>query len=146
MAKNETAAAETVAAAPRTLQEQLEAAQARVDKIKAAINTQEILQSVKAGDTATFTYGRAEKVRELSGTVVAVGDRTDERGRATRIAVINSGEGLDIEQYKVRVADILTLNGEGFAGASVEDEAPADDAAPEAPEADADAGEDPFAS
>lgn len=140
----ETNAPAAVAAAPRTLQEQIAIAQARLNKLLAKQNTVEILNKVAAGDTATFSYGRAEKARVLSGVIAAVGDVTDERGRVTRQALVKVGEGLDETSYKVRVADIQTLNGEGFSPGSTEDEGEeaADEAEGEASEGDA---ADPFA-
>lgn len=144
MAKQDNTPATENAAAPKTLQEKLADAQARVAKLQAQINTQEILNSVKAGDTATFNYGRSDTARVLDGVITAVGDKTDERGRVTRLAIVSVGEGLDIETYKVRVADILTINGEDAPASEADEADEAADEAPEAPAAD-EAAEDPFA-
>lgn len=175
MAKQEnntpaTEAPAEVAAAPKTLDEQIAIVQARLNKLLAKKNSVAILESVKAGDEATFNYGRGEKVRKLTGTISAVGDRTDERGRVSRLAVVSVGEGLDTEQFRIRVQDILTLNGEGFdpgatdndddnddADAGTAGEAPGDvnaevnttkeiELADDGSVQEADAGEDPFAS
>jgi hypothetical protein len=89
---------------PKTLEERLTSARALVAKIEGQIRERDMLNNVQEGDRVTFSYGRAEKTRELSGTVLSI--RDDEK--MGRQALIQSGEGFDIQNYKVRVADILT--------------------------------------
>lgn len=113
------------AAAPKTTAEKLAEAEARVAKLRAQLNTENILNSIAAGDVVTFKYGRKE-VLTLEGVVFAQGPRTDERGRVSRIALIDVGEGIDAQRYTVRVQDILSINGDA---APVSDEAEADEAA-----------------
>ena len=135
---------ETVnAAAPKTLQEQIDAAQARLNKLLRKQQVENILNSVGAGDVAAFRFGRGDKARDLTGVVAAVGDETNALGRKTRMARITVGEGLEAESFKVRVADILQINGEAAPVAEADDEEEGD----EAPEGDASdaAGEDPLA-
>ena len=115
------------AAAPKTLNEKIEAAQERLNKLLRQRQVQEILNSVGVGDTASFRFGRGEKARDLSGVIAAVGD-VDVAGRSTRMARITVGEGLDAETYKVRVADILSINGEAAPVAEPDEEDAADDA------------------
>lgn len=62
------------AAAPKTLAEQIEVAQTRLNKLLRKQQVQEILNSVGVGDTASFRFGRGEKARDLSGVIAAVGD------------------------------------------------------------------------
>lgn len=126
------------AAAPKTLSEKIAAAQDRLNKLLRQQQVQEILNSVGVGDTATFRFGRGEKARDLNGVISAVGD-VDVAGRSTRMARITVGEGLDATDYKVRVADILTINGENAPVAEPDEE---DAETADAPEAE---GEDPLA-
>lgn len=125
------------AAAPKTLSEKIAAAQDRLNKLLRQQQVQEILNSVGVGDTATFRFGRGEKARDLSGVISAVGDK-DVAGRSTRMARVTVGEGLDAESYTIRVADILTINGESAPVAEPDEE---DAETADAPEA----GEDPLA-
>lgn len=136
MAKNET----VNAAAPKTLQEQIDAAQARLNKLLRKQQVENILNSVGAGDVASFRFGRGDKARDLTGVVAAVGDETNALGRKTRMARITVGEGLEAESFKVRVADILQINGEAAPVAEADDEDEGDEAADTS-----EAGEDPLA-
>ncbi|MFN8992591.1 MAG: hypothetical protein ACK5X3_02815 [Pseudomonadota bacterium] len=88
----------------KTVQEQLDAALARVEKLRAKLNAVTILANVDVGNRVEFTFGRAEKKRTLSGVVIAVG----EDAKAGKLAAIQSGEGMDVTTYKVRFADITT--------------------------------------
>lgn len=126
------------AAAPKTLDEKIAAAQDRLNKLLRQQQVQEILNSVGVGDTATFRFGRGEKARDLSGVISAVGDK-DVAGRSTRMARVTVGEGLDAESYQIRVADILTINGAPAPVAEADEDEAAETA--DAPEA----GEDPLA-
>jgi len=73
----------------KTVQEQLDAALARVEKLRAKLNAVTILANVDVGNRVEFTFGRAEKKRTLSGVVIAVG----EDAKAGKLAAIQSGEG-----------------------------------------------------
>jgi hypothetical protein len=90
-----------VAAAPRSLQERLEAARALVAKYEAQINSEAQINNVQVGDDVSFTFGRADRARILTGVVSAVAD-TD----TGRMAAVTVGSGLDVEIKKIRAADI----------------------------------------
>lgn len=86
----------------KTLIERRDAAIALVSKLNAQINAEAILNNVSVGNVVEFSFGRAEKRRTLTGTVVGV--RDDEK--LGKLAAIQSGDGFDAQTYKVRVADI----------------------------------------
>lgn len=88
----------------KTNQEKLAAAVALVAKLTAAINSEAILNNVAKGNEVVFTFGRGDKKRELTGTVVGI--RDDEKlGRLVAISVTGDDE-FDTQTYKVNVRDI----------------------------------------
>lgn len=89
-------------AAPKTLEEQLVIAQARVASLQAKISAAAVLNNIAAGNEVEFAFGRGEKARTLTGTVSAVADT--ENGKVA-IVVCDAGT-IDQQQYKVRVADV----------------------------------------
>ena len=89
---------------PRTLADKLVAAEALVAKLRAEINNEAIRNDIREGDAITFTFGRAEKKRELAGTIVGIKD-DETQGKLLRVMV---GEGFDAEAYKVNVRDVTS--------------------------------------
>lgn len=119
----DTTAPATVAS--RSLADRIAAAKATLAKLEKLQRTEEVRRNLKAGDTVTFTYGRAEKARTLTGNVRGVGDV--EVGKGTqRVALIETGEGLDIQTLRVNVSAILTINGGELEADEEATEAPAD--------------------
>lgn len=129
MVKKTEEAAATPAVA-KTLEERLATAEASVARIKAQIVARDMLNNVEPGDSVTFAYGRKDTARTLSGVVIGVGDGAATQGR---VAAIQSGEGIDVTVYKVRVADILTNPTADERNGSTAEEAPASDTASEDP-------------
>ena len=78
--------------------EDLAKAQTKLDALLAQQANADKITALKVGDSVTFKYGRADKARDLTGTIVAVG--TDEKTKATVLA-IQTGEGVDIQTVKV---------------------------------------------
>lgn len=108
----------------RSLADRIVATRALLAKLEGQQRTEEVRRNLKAGDAVTFTYGRAEKARVLNGTVRGVGDV--EAGKAVqRVAVIETGEGLDLQTVRVNVAAILSIGSDTLEAAEeVADEAP----------------------
>lgn len=92
----ETNAAETVAAAPKTTEELLVIAKARVAKLEQRLLTEQLLNNVEVNDEVTIKFGRGEKVRHIAGKVVATNLPS---------LVVLDGE---FNTYKVQVRDILS--------------------------------------
>jgi len=63
-----------------------------------------ITDDTKPGDTVRYEFGRGDSKRVLTGKVQAIGDVGGPMGT---IAVIQHGEGLDIQIHKVRIHDVL---------------------------------------
>ena len=95
----------TPVAAPvkRSLEQRLADTLALAEKYRAEINSLRQINNVQVGDTVTFKFGRAEKARNIAGTVIATGDTPQ-----GKVAAISTGEGLDIKTVKVRAADIVS--------------------------------------
>lgn len=83
--------------------EDLAKAQARLDKLVTERDNRAKLETIAAGASVTFDYGRGEKRRTLTGVVVAVGD--DDKG--TRMLAVAVGEGINVETYKIRAVDVI---------------------------------------
>lgn len=152
MAKNETPAAATEAA-PKTTQELLVLAQARVAKLQQRLTTENVLNGISAGDKVSFRFGRnipertnkagetvpARAARQLSGIVLGVQDVMGEDGTvANKIIKVQAGEGFDADTYKVSARDITSV-GDNATDQDDEEQEAADIAEAEA----AAAGEDP---
>ena len=100
----------------KTLTERLAAATALVAKLQAQIDSENIVNNVALDDTVTIKYGRAEKVRNVSGKIVGI--RETENGKS--VVVLSD----DFKTYTVAAKDI-TVNEGALARASVEQ--PADE-------------------
>jgi hypothetical protein len=152
MAKNENAAA-AEAAAPKTTQELLTLAEARVAKLRQRLTTENVLNGIEAGQTVGFRFGRnipertnkagetvpARAARQLSGTVMGVQDILDDNGVLTgKVIKVQAGEGFDADIYKVNARDITSV-GDTATDQDDEEQEAADIAEAEA----AAAGEDP---
>ena len=83
--------------------EDVEKAQAKLDKLLAEKANRDRIENLATGTAITFEYGRGEKRRVLHGTVVAIGDDP----KLGRLLAVQSGEGLDVQTYKIRAADVL---------------------------------------
>lgn len=83
----------------KTLNEKLAAAVALVAKYQAAINAEAILNNIELQDRVTIKFGRAEKVRNIEGTVVGL-NNTD---NGLVVAVLSD----DFTPYKVNARDIV---------------------------------------
>lgn len=78
-------------------------AQAKLDKLLIEKANRARIENLAAGTAIKFEYGRGEKRRVLDGIVVAVGDDP----KMGRLLAVQSGEGLDVQTYKIRAADVL---------------------------------------
>lgn len=123
--------------AKQTLAERIANTEALLAKYKAKQKSIAIVNNVEVGDTVTIKYGRGDKVRNISGSVVGIKDENDVR------SVVVLGE--DFKPYTVRAADI-TENAAAAARGGIEltaeeaalaAEVDADDAADELTDADA---------
>lgn len=136
-------------AAPKSTQELLELAEARVAKLKQRLTTENVLNGISAGDQVSFRFGRniperinkagetvpARAARILSGVVLGVQDVTGEDGSITnKIVKVQAGEGFEADTYKVNARDITSV---GDSDTTQEDEADIAEATAAA------AGEDP---
>jgi len=119
--KNQAAATE---AQPKSTQELLTLAEARVAKLKQRLTTENVLNGIEAGQTVGFRFGRnipertnragevvpARAARQLTGTVVGVKDITDDNGAVTgKLIKVQSGEGFDADTYTVNARDITSV-------------------------------------
>jgi hypothetical protein len=84
-------------------QEDFDKAKAKLDKLLSERANRERIENLAVGTEVTFEYGRGEKRRELSGSVVAAGDDP----KTGRMLVISVGSGLDVQTYKIRATDVL---------------------------------------
>ena len=100
----------TVAATRKVLttEEKIAQLQARIAKDTAALDVlvngaaiAAAFANVKAGDTVTFTLGRAETKRTLSGSVIARGDADGKD-----VVKVIAGEGLATAVYQVEVSKL----------------------------------------
>jgi hypothetical protein len=83
-------------------QERADAQQAKLDSlINAEANAAE-LNAITKGYVVSFPFGRAEKRRSLTGTVIAVGDDP----KQGRMLVVAYGEGLDASTAKIAASDV----------------------------------------
>ncbi|MGX7894962.1 hypothetical protein [Tsuneonella sp. HG222] len=89
--------------AKMTTQAKLDQARAMVTKYEAELASEAIRNNIEAGDKVTFTHGRGDTKKVLTGAVLGVKD--EENGRWVAISV---GEGFDLTTYKVRTADITS--------------------------------------
>lgn len=123
--------ADNAAAAPKTLDERIELAQANLDRLLAKKRAEGFRTSVVPGVAVTFNYGKKPNVRVESGTVLAVADiETGPNGGTARQVTILSGEGADTAVRKVFINQVLTV-GDASAPEGSTDEEGADDASAE---------------
>lgn len=101
--KQKTMTATTPETGKRSLAQKIEATRALLAKYLALENSLAQINNVEVGDDVTFKFGRAEKARNISGKIIAIGDT--EQGR---IVAVQTGEGLDVKTVKVRAADIVS--------------------------------------
>lgn len=142
MANNENAAV----AAPKSTQELLALAQARVAKLTQRLTTENVLNGIEAGQTVGFRFGRnipertnkagetvpARAARQLTGVVMGVQDITDDAGNLTgKVIKVQAGEGFDADIYKVNARDITSVG--DTATEQDDDDAAIEDDASEAP-------------
>lgn len=85
----------------QTLEDKLANAKKLVAKIEQEIKTAAIVNNVEVGDDVDFTFGRGDKKRSLKGEITAIKD-TD----TGKLVAIVTGEGFDLETFKVRVQEI----------------------------------------
>lgn len=85
----------------KTLTERLVAARELVAKLESAIKSNTIINNVADGDEVTIRFGRAEKVRTISGKVVGL--KTDEDGGKTVVVL----DGTDFKTYTVPASKII---------------------------------------
>lgn len=78
-------------------------AEAKLAKLLTEQANRSRTENVKVGDDVNFEYGRGDKRRVLTGTIVAVGN--DEK--LGKMLAVQAGEGLDVQTYKIRAADIV---------------------------------------
>jgi len=101
---NKTMTTEATTKTPMTLDEKIAMYENLVAKLKARRNSLAQINNVQVGDQGvTFNFGRGEKARVETGNVIAVGDSAQ-----GKLVVIQTGEGLEIAQRKVRAADIIS--------------------------------------
>lgn len=116
----------------KTLAEKIAATRILLAKYEAQEYTLAVANNIEKDDTVTIKFGRGDKAREVTGTVIGVAD-TD-NGRF--VAVLDA----DLNSYKVHVRDVLAnpnadaRNAEA-ASAEVAPEAVEDDAAAAAADA-----------
>ena len=122
---NDVTTSTAAVASKKTDLEKLIDAKAYVAKLEARIAAAKLLNNVNVNDTVQFTFGRAEKARTLTGTVIG----TKETPTGLQLAV-SVGEGFDATVYKPYARDI-TAN--LTAAANDDAEAPASDEASEDP-------------
>lgn len=94
----------------KTLDQRITEAKAAVTKaqqtlaaLESELNNRERYENLAAGQVVSFEFGRAEKRRTLTGTVLSIHE--DEKG--SKLLVVQSGEGLDIQINKVPASAII---------------------------------------
>jgi len=90
-----TTEAQTETKVELTLDQKIEAAEARLAKLRQQKLTESLLSNIEKGDKVTIKFGRADKVRHIEGEVVGVA--------LPNVAVLAG----DLETYKVNVRDII---------------------------------------
>lgn len=128
---NAAAAAPKAPRVTKTIEVRVEEARAAVAKAQATLaaleselNNRTRFENLAAGQVVSFEFGRAEKRRTLSGTILSV----HEDPKGGKLLVVQSGEGLDIQINKVPASSII-FDGE----AAAEEPAAVAEAAAESP-------------
>ena len=78
-------------------------AQSKLDKLLLEAANRDRILNLLPGTEVSFEYGRGEKRRALAGKVVAIADDP----KMGRVLAVVTGEGVDIETYKIRSSDVL---------------------------------------
>lgn len=111
------------AAAPKTLAERIELAQANLDRLLAKQRAEGFRDTVVEGAAVTFNYGKKPNVRIEAGTVLAVADiQTGPNGGTARQITILSGEGADTAVRKVFINQVLTVGDDAAPEGSTDEE------------------------
>lgn len=87
--------------------------EAAIEKLQAELANAPSEYVPTTGEVVRFKFGRAEKVRELEGSVLGV--QPNEKGSPT--VVILSGEGASAEVFRVLSLNVFPVNAEGEAAA-----------------------------
>lgn len=124
-----TPATEATTGGKQSLEQRIAATEKLLAKYRAQLNAEKQINNVQVGDAnVTFKFGRSEKSREETGTVIGIADTAQ-----GKVVAIQVGEGIDIAIRKVRAADIIS-NPAADARNAEGGEAPATDADPLAAE------------
>ncbi|ATI16316.1 hypothetical protein HOS13_gp09 [Caulobacter phage Lullwater] len=110
----------------KTTAQKLEAAKAYVLKLEAQLKAEVAANDVRIGDTVKFFFGRAEKRRELTGTVSARKDADEET--PTTLLKVDVGSGFDATSYRLRISDIAENVSAGQRDAEGQDGSPLSEA------------------
>ncbi len=78
-------------------------AQATLAALESELNNRTRFENLAAGQVVSFEFGRAEKRRVLSGTILSV----HEDPKGGKLLVVQTGEGLDIQINKVPASSII---------------------------------------
>lgn len=84
-----------------TTKEKLAEAQRLVAMYQEQLKVEQLQNNVETGDTITFSHGRGDNRRDLTGTVL--GEKADSNGRWLKV---QAGEGFDAETLTIRPAAI----------------------------------------
>lgn len=83
----------------KTLEEKIAATRILLAKYEAQAYTLAVSNNIEKDDTVTIKFGRGDKAREVTGTVIGVKD--GDNGRT--VAVLDA----DLNTYKVHVRDVI---------------------------------------
>lgn len=78
-------------------------AQAKLDKLLTEAANRDRIAGLDKGTEVSFEYGRGEKRRTLTGTIIA----SDTDPKLGRVFAVQTGTGVDIQTLKIRAADVL---------------------------------------
>lgn len=78
-------------------------AQAKLDKLLTEAANRDRIAGLDKGTEVSFEYGRGEKRRTLTGTIIA----SDNDPKMGRVFAVQTGTGVDIQTLKIRAADVL---------------------------------------
>jgi hypothetical protein len=97
----------TVSTAPKTTAEKLAAAEALVAKYQQQLISETLKNDVQNGDVVSFIFGRGDKKKSLTGSVMATQDIADGTLKGLNLRVL-VGEGFDAETFKVHIRDVTS--------------------------------------
>lgn len=78
-------------------------AQAKLDKLLTEAANRDRIAGLDKGTEVSFEYGRGEKRRTLTGTIIA----SDNDPKMGRVFAVQTGTGVDIQTLKIRASDVL---------------------------------------